>query len=469
MLQATNPASLSNGTHFDSAFNQIRIAAIAEQCAFYPVEGGIFVNCSRRGFIAGTAAGAVSLPLGLSGQFLNAPRHGLPGTLQDRYARLDEVLRQPVFKRELFPDPVIIESVELLHLQHQYLCRLRSRDGHEGISVSNAEQMASLHPMFVRRIAPFFVGKDARDIETLIPAVTVHESNYKLQGMAIWVPIATVEFAILDMFGKIANKSIGLLISGKIYNPAISVYQANGERDNSAEEVIEHLRRDVDISHAKAIKFKLGGRMSHTEFPKGRSEKLIPLVRKTFGDEMIISADSNGSYTVAEAIPIGKLMQEYKYAFYEEPVPFDWYEETKAVADALEIPIAGGEQEPSTHNFRWLVANGGLSIVQPDMFYFGGMIRCTQIARMAHAFGKQCIPHISSTGLGYVYMMHFVSSIPNSGPYHEFKEFNSELPYHCATSSLRSDEHGVIRVPSGPGLGVEIDPDFVKRCEKVSA
>jgi L-alanine-DL-glutamate epimerase-like enolase superfamily enzyme len=469
MLQATNPASLSNGTHFDSAFNQIRIAAIAEQCAFYPVEGGIFVNCSRRGFIAGTAAGAVSLPLGLSGQFLNAPRHGLPGTLQDRYARLDEVLRQPVFKRELFPDPVIIESVELLHLQHQYLCRVRSRDGHEGISVSNAEQMASLYPMFVRRIAPFFVGKDARDIETLIPAVTVHESNYKLQGMAIWVPIATVEFAILDMFGKIADKSIGLLISDKIYNPAISVYQANGERDNSAEEVIEHLRRDVDISHAKAIKFKLGGRMSHTEFPKGRSEKLIPLVRKTFGDEMIISADSNGSYTVAEAIPIGKLMQEYKYAFYEEPVPFDWYEETKAVADALEIPIAGGEQEPSTHNFRWLVANGGLSIVQPDMFYFGGMIRCTQIARMAHAFGKQCIPHISSTGLGYVYMMHFVSSIPNSGPYHEFKEFNSELPYHCATSSLRSDEHGVIRVPSGPGLGVEIDPDFVKRCEKVSA
>ena len=114
--------------------------------------------------------------------------------------------------------------------------------------------------------------------------------------------------------------------------------------------------------------------MSHPETPVGRSEKLIPLVRKTFGDDMIISADSNGSYTAAQAIPIGKLMQEYKYAFYEEPVPFDWYEENKIVADALEIPIAGGEQEPSTHNFRWLIANGGLSIVQQDMFYFGGMV-----------------------------------------------------------------------------------------------
>ncbi|HEX4756459.1 MAG TPA: mandelate racemase/muconate lactonizing enzyme family protein [Terracidiphilus sp.] len=427
------------------------------------------MNTSRRNFFAAAAASAAAAAISpsLSGQFLNAPRHGLPGTLDERYAKLDAILKQPIFKRDLFPDPVIIESIELLHLQHQYLCRVRSKDGHEGISVSNAEQMAALYPLLVKRIAPFFIGKDARDLEHLIPAATVYDSNYKAQGLAIWVPIATIEFAILDMFGKIANRSIGLLISDKIHNPAISVYQANGERDNSAEEVIDHLKRDVDISHAKAIKFKLGGRMSHTEYPVGRSEKLIPMVRKTFGDDMIISADSNGSYTAAEAIPIGKLMQEYKYAFYEEPVPFDWYEETKQVSDALEIPIAGGEQEPSTHNFRWLVANGGLSIVQPDMFYFGGMIRCVQVARMANAFGKQCIPHISSTGLGYVYMMHFVSSIPNSGPYHEFKEFNSELPYHCATSSLRSDSDGVIKVPSGPGFGVEIDPDFLKRCEVV--
>jgi L-alanine-DL-glutamate epimerase-like enolase superfamily enzyme len=149
-------------------------------------------------------------------------------------------------------------------------------------------------------------------------------------------------------------------------------------------------------------------------------------------------------------------------------VPFDWYEDNKVVADALEIPIAGGEQEPSTHNFRWLIANGGLSIVQQDMFYFGGMVRCMQVARMAHAFGKQCIPHISSTGLGYVYMMHFVSAIPNSGPYHEFKEFNNELPYHCETSTLRSDDKGVIQVPSGPGLGIEIDPDFIKKATVVT-
>ncbi len=178
---------------------------------------------------------------------------------------------------------MIIESVDLLHYKESYLCRVRSKDGAEGISVSNSQQMMALYPILVKRIAPFFIGKDARDVDSLIPAATVYESNYKAQSLAIWVPIATIEFAILDMFGKMANKSIGLLISDKIYNKGIPVYQANGERDNSAEEVIEHLQRDVALSHAKAIKFKLGGRMSHPESPKGRSEKLIPLVRKTFG------------------------------------------------------------------------------------------------------------------------------------------------------------------------------------------
>ncbi|HZQ42627.1 MAG TPA: mandelate racemase/muconate lactonizing enzyme family protein [Acidobacteriaceae bacterium] len=419
---------------------------------------------NRRRFLATALTSGAAAATPALGQFLNAPRHGLPGTLRDRYAKLDAILQQPVFNRELFTSPVIIQSVELLTREKQYICRVRSKDGHEGISVSNSEQMSVLYPIFTRRIAPFFIGKDARDLEQLIPASTVHANNYKATGLAIWVPIATIEFAILDMFGKMANRSIGLLISDKIYNLAISVYQANGERDISAEETIEHLKRDVAISHAKAIKFKLGGRMSHPETPVGRSQKLIPLVRETFGPDMIISADANGSYTPAEAIPIGKLMQHYKYAFYEEPVPFDWYEETKQVSDALEIPIAGGEQEPSTHNFRWLIANGGLSIVQQDMFYFGGMIRCMQVARMAAAFGKQCIPHISSTGLGYVYMMHFVSSIPNSGPFHEFKEFNNVLPWHCATSTLRSDANGVIKVPSGPGFGVDIDPAFLAKC-----
>src|ERR1700733_10818708 len=170
------------------------------------------MNTTRRRFLkSALSSGAVAaaLPSAAGAQFLNAPRHGLPGTLKERYAKLDTILKQPVFRRDLFPDPVIIESVELLRNKKQYLCRVRSKDGHEGLSTSNAQQMEVLYPMFVKHIAPFFIGKDARDIEELIPAVTVYENNYKAQSLAIWVPIATIEFAILDMFGKIANRPMG--------------------------------------------------------------------------------------------------------------------------------------------------------------------------------------------------------------------------------------------------------------------
>ena len=86
------------------------------------------------------------------------------------------------------------------------------------------------------------------------------------------------------------------------------------------------------------------------------------------------------------------------------------------------------------------------------MFYFGGMIRSMKVARMAEAFGMQCTPHISGSGLGYLYMMHFVSAIPNAGPYHEFKGFNKDLPFECSTSSLSSDD-GIVTVPSGTRSG----------------
>ena len=66
-------------------------------------------------------------------------------------------------------------------------------------------------------------------------------------------------------------------------------------------------------------------------------------------------------------------------------------------------------------------------------------------------------------------MMHFVSSIPNSGPFHEFKEFNNDMPFTCDTSTLRSDDNGVLQVPTGPGLGIEIDPAFIAKHRVVIA
>ena len=215
------------------------------------------------------------------------------------------------------------------------------------------------------------------------------------------------------------------------------------------------------------MKFKIGGRMSKdADSLPGRSERLIPLARKALGDDMTIYVDSNGSYGVEKSIEIGRICEANRIAFLEEPCPFDQLWETKQIADALTIPIAGGEQESSQRRFRWMIKNDAVQIVQPDLFYYGGFVRAIRVARMAALTGKLCVPHMGGSTLGYLYVIHFASCVPNAGEYMEYKGKNDKVPYQCETSSLDCED-GFIHVPTGPGLGLDIDPAFIEASEKV--
>jgi L-alanine-DL-glutamate epimerase-like enolase superfamily enzyme len=378
---------------------------------------------------------------------------------------LDRIAEAPVLQVSDLPQAVTIASMELLRNRREYLVRVRTRDGAEGQSVSNSMHMVYLYPIFVGRVAPFFVGKDARQLEALLWELYRHADNYKYQGLALWVCVAAAEFAVLDLLGKILGKPIGDLLGG-VKRREIAVYTASGTRGNTPEEEIADLKKLVAESGAKALKFRLGGRMSkNADSLPGRTERLIPLVRETFGPDMTLYADSNSSYDVKEAIRIGRLMEEYHYGFYEEPCRFDHFEDTKAVADALQIPVAGGEQEFSSYGFRWMIANRGVDIVQPDLHYHGGFIRSLRVARMAAAAGMLCTPHMSGSGLGYLDAAHFVSCLDNPVPFTEFKG-NAAIPVSSETSPLKC-ESGVVRVPSGPGFGITIDPDYLREAKKI--
>jgi L-alanine-DL-glutamate epimerase-like enolase superfamily enzyme len=408
------------------------------------------------------------LTTGLAGGAATAayplPALAQPDADDPSFARLDAALDRPVFKKEIFEDPVIIESVELLRYRTSFLCRVRSKDGAEGISVAH-DSMSVLYPIFVKRLQPFFTNQDARRLDELLAKALVFALNYRLGGLGIGVPLATIEFAILDMMGRISGKPAGRLL-GEIHNTHIPVYQATEWRDRPVEESLALIQAAVHESKAQAVKIKVGALMFMTtdldaRGPAGRTETIIPLIRKAFGDDMALYADANGYYEdVNEAIRVGRLLQDYQYSYFEEPVFFDWLDGTKQVADALSIPIAGGEQQHGIHAFRWLLANGGLDIVQPDHYYFGGMIRSLKVARMAEAMGKACIPHLSG-GFGFIYMLHLVSAMPNAGPHIEFKGY-TDLPMECKTSPLRVED-GKIKVPTGPGIGVDIDPDYIEK------
>lgn len=428
------------------------------------------MKTNRRKFISNAVIG------GLSASIIPFSSHGsaetiskLPLDVKSRYAKLDEILQKPVLKKALFTSPVIIETVELLHFGKSYLCRVRSKDGAEGISVAHSG-IASLFPIFLSTVQPFFIGQDARELDLILERIYIFNFNFRFNGIALGLPLATVEFAILDMLGRMAGKTMGELI-GEIHNPEVGIYVATEFREKPLEEHFELIKKAVAEYDTHALKVKIGYQYAgtrdlHYKGPIGKTEKLIPLLRKEYGDGMSLYADSNGYYSVPEAIRVGKLLEEYKYVYFEEPVMYDHFEEIKAVADALTLPIANGEQDQNFVHFRWSIANDGLDIVQPDNYYFGGLIRSMKVARMAGAFGKTIIPHMSGGGLGFLYNIQFISVVPNAGVHHEFKGLDSNVPFECPTSPLKVI-NGKLKVPTGPGSGVIIDPEFIKKHEVV--
>jgi L-alanine-DL-glutamate epimerase-like enolase superfamily enzyme len=364
---------------------------------------------------------------------------------------VDRAASRPVLRREGLSAPVIIESIRLLQKGDEYFVHVRSRDGAEGVSVTNPPRAQYLHPILNQLIIPFFIGKDARDLENLLWELYRWRDNYKLYGLAFWSPQAWVEFAILDMLGRIVNKPMGALL-GDIQRREVAIYVASGRRDTTPEQEIEHLRELLAKSGAKALKFRIGGRMSrNADAMPGRTERLIPLVRKTFGDAIAIHADANSSYDAAHAIRIGRMLEEIKAVYFEEPCEFDHLEETKEVADALTIPVAGGEQEYSHWRFRWMILHRGVDIVQPDLHYYGGMIRSIRVARMAEVAGMPTTAHISG-GFGFVYMLHFASCIRDPGAYQEYK-LGTER-YGSWFDPPITVRDGKMTVPSGPGVGI---------------
>ena len=370
-----------------------------------------------------------------------------------------QALSQPVLRRDLWPEPVRIASIELLRGGDQFIVRARSRDGATGLAAGHPDVLETTWPILTRRVAPYFVGKDARDLEAIVDGVYLTSSNYKWQGLPFWVPVASVEFAVLDLLGQVARKPLGEMF-GRVVRREVAVYRASGNRGNSPEAEIAYLQQLVEETGAKAIKFRLGARMRYDNASTKRDLALIPLTRKTFGDGMTIYADANGSYDIPTAERIGAVMQEHRLAFLEEPVPFDYYDETKQVADRLLLPVAGGEQESSLRRFRWMIEHRGVDVVQPDLFYFGGFVRSIRVARMAAAAGIPCTPHMSGGGLGYLYVAHFASCVPNAGPFQEYKGREGSLPVSSDSSTLAST-NGLLTVPAGPGLGVTIDPSLL--------
>lgn len=372
---------------------------------------------------------------------------------------------KPVFDlHKFFTSPVKIASIELLQSGSQYFLRTRSTDGAEGIV--QCKDIADYIPILAHRVMPHFLNQDARELERLVDEVYVTNSNYKLAGQAFWCPVAYIEQSLFDLMGKALKKSAGELMGG-VLRKEIPVYLSGSGRDTTAEEEVDIYVRGVELTGAKAVKFKIGGRMSdnHDATP-GRTDKIFELAQQKLAGKVRLMADANGSYDAKNAIGIGKRLQAMKYLWFEEPCPWEELSETKKVADALDMKVAFGEQNSSLWQFQWIIDNKVADIIQPDLNYNGGFIRAARVARMARKANMWICPHNTQTGAASVNILQFASTTADIGPFMEYvwRAPPKKEAWYSPNFEVRN---GVIPVPTGPGMGLEFDPDFLKKATQI--
>lgn len=362
---------------------------------------------------------------------------------------------------------VTIRRLELLEREGTWLCRASGDGGAEGLSLASG-RVADVLGIMTRRVMPAFIGRDARLLPELLDRVYRHESNYKLAGMPFWACVASVEAAALDLLGRCAGEPVGALLGG-VRRRSVPVYLSSLRRDTTPEQEVDLLCRRVGETGARGVKIKIGGRMSrNADAAPGRTRRLVELARRALPDGVAIGADANGSYDPEEAVRVGRFLEQQGIAFFEEPCPWEEFEQTRRVADALSIPVSGGEQDTSFPRFRWMIRNRAVDIVQPDVLYNGGLLRTLRVARLAAGHGIAVMPHCPLPPPSPIFLLHLVSLAGMPAALHEYRiDAPLRAPGWCRPDMRLVD--GAIDVPQGMGLGLEIDPAFVAGAALVHA
>jgi len=360
--------------------------------------------------------------------------------------------------------PVRIASVDIVRAEKALFVRVLSADGAVGITQAN-DRMENLYSLLNGMIVPFFTGKDARDLEGLVDEVYRVNSHYKYAGMPFWNCVGHVEIATWDLLGKTIGKPVHQLLGQPLRNE-VPVYLSSLTRETTPEQEAEDLAQKLAETGARAVKIKVGGRMRNTPEDEARTRKLLPHLRKVLGNAVTIYADANSSYTVDEGIAVGRFLEEHQVAIFEEPCPWEDYAGNRKVTAALKkLKVAGGEQDSSLFRFNDIIQNRVYDIVQPDLYYNGGIIRCYRVAQLAAKAGMALAPHSPKADPLEAPFLHLASVLANLEGFQEYPARPARQPAWYMPHILLKD--GKLAVPTGPGLGIQYEETLWKNAQKV--
>ncbi len=344
------------------------------------------------------------------------------------------------------------------------ICKITTDDGLVGWGEGGGSPSQTvIHDIF----APLLLGEDPGNINRLWHKMfgSIHNDNQT--GGFGGGALSGVDIALWDIAGKSSGKSVAALLGGAV-REKVPVY-ATGlyyREDEGYAKLKEEAVSYVEAGY-KGMKTKIGGLSVKDDVERVRT------IRNAIGDDLFLMVDANKAYNVSTAIDIGNRLADLDIHWFEEPLVANDVEGYREVKAGQPLTLAGGEVWYNRFEARDFLARRALDIAQPDVRFIGGITEFRNVAAMANAMGIQVNPHVWGSAIMISASISLASTFPPCPyariprPYEQevVMEFDqTPNPMRNELASIAFEQSGgLVEVPRGPGLGLEIDESSVKR------
>jgi len=299
------------------------------------------------------------------------------------------------------------------------------------------------------------IGEDPFEVERLWHKMYMASVYYGRRGAAMQV-ISGIDIALWDIVGKRVGQPIYKLL-GAGYRDRVRAYASTLFR-STPEGMRDASRAYLDLGFT-AVKFGWGVFGEDRE----RDVELVAAARRALGDRVELLIDT-GWYihrTAKEAIQMVQRLEPYRPFLIEEPLSPEDYEGYAALAGAVDTLIACGEQEATEWGFRTLIEQGKVDVIQPDLSRCGGFTAARKIVHLAELHNRLCIPHAWISDLLTAASLH-LNAFMRRSVFQEFNVTSGPLSRELSLNPIQLEE-GFLRVPQGPGLGVEVNEETIEK------
>ncbi|EMA58681.1 galactonate dehydratase [Halorubrum lipolyticum] len=309
----------------------------------------------------------------------------------------------------------------------------------------------------------YLLGEDPSRIEDHWQ--TMYRGGFYRGGPVLMSAIAGVDQALWDIKGKQLGAPVYELLGGRCRD-RIRVYQwIGGDRPTDVGDAAAEM---VDRGFT-ALKMNATSELRRVDNPAAvqAAKDRLAAVRDSVGDEVDIGVDFHGRVSKPMAKRLATALEPYEPMFIEEPVLPEHNDELGDIARRTSIPIATGERMYSRWDFKEIFEDGSVDVIQPDLSHAGGITEVTKIAAMAESYDVALAPHCPLGPIALAACVQVDAVSPNALIQEQsldihYNETSDVLDYLADPTVFEYDD-GYVDLPTGPGLGIEVDEAHVKR------